>query len=250
MRWRVWLILGVLFGLLTLFFVFLSQRTTTTKRKQIIEAGILATTKTRTSGQQGKAPSGVFPSTTNQSQPRKATTVITSGLANPMMGTIQNIWLKLSMNANTTAVLANAATNAIANVGLRPIRCDTAPNPNIPKNAPMLIIIEVSPPQRWLLHRRIAQGLELLHADDPDAVSAQLAEQYARGGRGERAVTYYSRAAEIADSMFAHAEAIRLCGPTATLLEWDDRIPSFDEVHQEALKAVRRAARRGENGHG
>ena len=42
---------------------------------------------------------------------------------------------------------------------------------------------QVSPPKRWLLHRRIAQGLELLHADDTDAVAAQLAEQYARGGR-------------------------------------------------------------------
>jgi hypothetical protein len=35
--------------------------------------------------------------------------------------------------------------------------------------------------------------------------------------------------------MYAHAT--RLTGPTATLLEWDDRIPSFDEVHGEALKA-------------
>ena len=26
-------------------------------------------------------------------------------------------------------------------------------------------------------------------------------------------------------------------GSTATLLEWDDNIPSFDEVHGEALKA-------------
>src|SRR6266567_2948882 len=34
-----------------------------------------------------------------------------------------------------------------------------------------------------------------------------------------------------------YARAIELVGPTATLLEWDDRIPSFDEVHQEALKA-------------
>ncbi len=34
-----------------------------------------------------------------------------------------------------------------------------------------------------------------------------------------------------------YAEAIRLGGHTATLLEWDDRIPSFDEVHAEALKA-------------
>ncbi|HEV1994689.1 MAG TPA: DUF692 domain-containing protein [Candidatus Acidoferrum sp.] len=34
-----------------------------------------------------------------------------------------------------------------------------------------------------------------------------------------------------------YARAIELAGPTATLLEWDDRIPSFEEVHQEALKA-------------
>lgn len=34
-----------------------------------------------------------------------------------------------------------------------------------------------------------------------------------------------------------YARAIELCGPTATLLEWDDRIPSFEEVHNEALKA-------------
>ena len=34
-----------------------------------------------------------------------------------------------------------------------------------------------------------------------------------------------------------YAHAIRRCGPTATLLEWDDKIPSFEEVHGEALKA-------------
>jgi len=34
-----------------------------------------------------------------------------------------------------------------------------------------------------------------------------------------------------------YARAIELCGPTATLLEWDAKIPSFDEVHREALKA-------------
>jgi uncharacterized protein (UPF0276 family) len=37
--------------------------------------------------------------------------------------------------------------------------------------------------------------------------------------------------------MYAHA--IRKIGRTATLLEWDDRIPSFDEVHNEALKALK-----------
>ncbi len=35
--------------------------------------------------------------------------------------------------------------------------------------------------------------------------------------------------------MYAHAT--KLCGVTATLLEWDDKIPSFDEVHDEALKS-------------
>jgi DNA-binding SARP family transcriptional activator/tetratricopeptide (TPR) repeat protein len=69
---------------------------------------------------------------------------------------------------------------------------------------------QVSHPKRWLLHRRIAQGLELLHAEDTDMVSAQLAAQYARGGRPDRAVAYYGRAADVAAGMFAHAEAIRL----------------------------------------
>jgi tetratricopeptide (TPR) repeat protein len=69
---------------------------------------------------------------------------------------------------------------------------------------------QVSPPKRWLLHRRIAQGLELLHVNGTDAISAQLAEQYARGGRPERALAYYRRAADVAANRFAHVEAIRL----------------------------------------
>ena len=68
----------------------------------------------------------------------------------------------------------------------------------------------ISPPRRWLLHRRIAQGLELLHAEDTDSVAVQLAEQYAQAGRPERAMAYYQRAADVAAGMFAHAEEIRL----------------------------------------
>src|SRR3984957_4885047 len=36
-----------------------------------------------------------------------------------------------------------------------------------------------------------------------------------------------------------YEHALRRTGPTATLLEWDARIPSFEEVHNEALKARR-----------
>ncbi len=34
-----------------------------------------------------------------------------------------------------------------------------------------------------------------------------------------------------------YERAIELCGPTPTLLEWDDKIPSFEEVWNEARKA-------------
>jgi DNA-binding SARP family transcriptional activator len=69
---------------------------------------------------------------------------------------------------------------------------------------------EVTPARRWLLHRRVAQGLELLHAANVDAVAAQLAAQYARAGGQAKAVAYYQRAAHVAASRFAYAEAIRL----------------------------------------
>jgi len=36
-----------------------------------------------------------------------------------------------------------------------------------------------------------------------------------------------------------YALAVRRFGPVPTLLEWDDRIPAFEEVHAEALKAGR-----------
>ena len=78
--------------------------------------------------------------------------------------------------------------------------------------------LQVSPPKRWLLHRRIAQGLELLHAEDADTVSAQLAEQYSRGGRPKRALEYYRRAADVAAGVFAHAEAIRLHGEALSIV--------------------------------
>jgi uncharacterized protein (UPF0276 family) len=36
-----------------------------------------------------------------------------------------------------------------------------------------------------------------------------------------------------------YREAVGLTGGAATLLEWDAKIPTFNEVHQEALKAKR-----------
>jgi DNA-binding SARP family transcriptional activator/tetratricopeptide (TPR) repeat protein len=97
---------------------------------------------------------------------------------------------------------------------------------------------QVSPPKRWLLHRRLAQGLELLSGHDTDVVSVQLAEQYARGGQPARAVAYYRRAADIAAGRFAHTEAIRrhkdALSVLLTLPEGRDR----DTQELEILEAI------------
>jgi tetratricopeptide (TPR) repeat protein len=67
---------------------------------------------------------------------------------------------------------------------------------------------ETSLPQRRLLHRRIAQALEALNADDLDAVSAQTAAQYEQAGLFEQALPYYQRAGQMAASMYANEDAI------------------------------------------
>ena len=96
----------------------------------------------------------------------------------------------------------------------------------------------VSPPKRWLLHRRIAQALELLQAEDIDAVSAQLAEQYARGGRPARAVAYYRRAADVAAGRFAHAEAIRLHKQALSIVRRLPETRDRDRQELEILEAM------------
>ena len=97
---------------------------------------------------------------------------------------------------------------------------------------------QVSPPRRWLLHRRVAQGLELQHADDLDAVAAQLAEQYDRAGRDARAVDYYRRAAGVAASRFGYAEAIRLHRRALSVIERLPAGPGRDARELAVLEAL------------
>ena len=82
---------------------------------------------------------------------------------------------------------------------------------------------EISPPRRRLLHRRVAQALELMHADDRGAVAAALADQYERADQPARAVPHHVRAAEVATGVFANQEASRHYRRAAALLQ---RIPA------------------------
>jgi DNA-binding SARP family transcriptional activator len=67
----------------------------------------------------------------------------------------------------------------------------------------------LSPPHRYLLHRRIAEALERLHADRLASVAALVADQRERGGQPDRAIRFYTLAAEAAAAVFALEGAVR-----------------------------------------
>lgn len=77
---------------------------------------------------------------------------------------------------------------------------------------------ETSAPQRRLLHRRVAEALVAAHQKDLDRVSAQIAAHSESAGLPEQAIPHYSRAAVVAQGVYAHDEAIALVGRGLSLL--------------------------------
>jgi DNA-binding SARP family transcriptional activator len=78
---------------------------------------------------------------------------------------------------------------------------------------------ELTSARRRLLHRRVALALQRVHAPRLDPVSGQLAAHYERSGEWEQAVAYYQRAAELAQEVYANADAIGLLRRGLALLE-------------------------------
>jgi DNA-binding SARP family transcriptional activator len=78
---------------------------------------------------------------------------------------------------------------------------------------------EISPPQRRMLHRRIAQALETLNAEAPDAISGQVAAHYEQAGLIEKAIPYYQCAGSVAAGVYANEDAIHLFTRGVELLE-------------------------------
>jgi len=77
----------------------------------------------------------------------------------------------------------------------------------------------IGPARRRLIHRRIAQGMELLFVNRLDEVSASIAMHLDRGGQPARAVPFLARAAAVATRVSAHEEAIRCLRYALTLVE-------------------------------
>ncbi|HEV2426148.1 MAG TPA: AAA family ATPase [Terriglobia bacterium] len=78
---------------------------------------------------------------------------------------------------------------------------------------------EISGPQRWLLHRRIAQALEVMNADDLSPISGQIAWQYERAAVFDRAIANYQRVAAAAQRLYANEDAVNLLSRGLALLE-------------------------------
>ncbi|HEY48379.1 MAG TPA: protein kinase [Anaerolineae bacterium] len=68
---------------------------------------------------------------------------------------------------------------------------------------------DLSPGERRLLHREIAEVLEELFAENADQYAVQLAFHYQRGGVSDKALHYLTQAGHQARAKYANQEAIR-----------------------------------------
>lgn len=82
-----------------------------------------------------------------------------------------------------------------------------------------VVYAELSPIQKPLLHRQVAQALETIHVGDLAAVSAQLAGHYEKAGAIAEAITYYQRAADVSHALFAAKDAVAFLRRAMAMLE-------------------------------
>lgn len=96
---------------------------------------------------------------------------------------------------------------------------------------------EVVGPPRQQAHRRIAEALRAVHAEELDQVAAELADHYAEGGERTAALEYGLRAARFACSSLAWEEAGRRYDRALQLM--DRTAPERQAVLLEAAEALR-----------
>jgi DNA-binding SARP family transcriptional activator/predicted ATPase len=90
----------------------------------------------------------------------------------------------------------------------------------------------IGPARARLIHRRIAQAMELLFAERLDEASAAVAVHLDRGGQPARAVPFLERAADVATRVSANEEAIRCLTYALTLLQ---RLPAGKDRDEREL---------------
>jgi len=92
--------------------------------------------------------------------------------------------------------------------------------------------------RRRLLHRRVAEALESVHASNLDAVSGQVAVHYEYAGLPQQAISYYHRAGSEALRVYANTEAIALFRRALLLLETTSPASSQPELSAHLYEHV------------
>jgi DNA-binding SARP family transcriptional activator len=87
------------------------------------------------------------------------------------------------------------------------------------------VYVQVSPARRRQLHRHVAQALEQVDAADLDPVSGQIAAHYEQAGLLQPAADFYTHAADVAQRIYAHADAVSYLTKALALLEQLPRTP-------------------------
>jgi predicted ATPase len=77
---------------------------------------------------------------------------------------------------------------------------------------------ESTPLRRHMLHRQVAQALEVIHSAEVGAVSGEIATHFAQAGLPEPALSYFEKAAIVEQRIFAHAEAVTYLNKALALL--------------------------------
>jgi DNA-binding SARP family transcriptional activator/predicted ATPase len=90
---------------------------------------------------------------------------------------------------------------------------------------------EMTEARRQMLHRRVGEALERVHATTLDVVAAQVAAHFASADAPDRAAAHFRRAAEVAQRVGANQEAIRLLQRGLALL--GSLPPSLDRDARE-----------------
>jgi DNA-binding SARP family transcriptional activator len=76
----------------------------------------------------------------------------------------------------------------------------------------------LSAARRRLLHRRVAEAMQTVHAADLDGVAGVVATHYEQAGQAEQAIVHYQRAAKAEQRIYANEEAVEYLDRAITLL--------------------------------
>jgi tetratricopeptide (TPR) repeat protein len=76
----------------------------------------------------------------------------------------------------------------------------------------------LSATRRRVLHRKVAEALASVYASNPDAFSGQIAQHYEIAGQADRAIEFYRRAAQAAQRIYDHQDALTALEKAIALL--------------------------------